>query len=666
MIGIRLWLSLCTAIGVVQAIVVSGADEAARRPVLFLIGDSTVRNNTRGQTGWGQVVAELFDTNRIRVANRALGGRSSRTFLSEGLWSRVHAELKPGDFVLMQFGHNDGGPLDEGKARASLKGSGSESRVVTNKTTGTVETVGTYGSYLRRFITESKAKGATPVVLSPVPRNIWKAGRVVRADQDYGRWAAEAAKEADAAFVDLNRIVANRYDELGEKAVAELFGGDHTHTNEKGARLNAECVAEGLRSLRTCAFSELMLPAPNLDFPKKGRELSFDFARDVAAPGWTLVAPTVAYQHDLGYGFEPGASLTVLTNRAVSPPDKESFTSNTPFLFSAAVPEGNYLVTVFFGAQECRSTNTVKAESRRLMLESVTTVAGQFTQASFCVNVRTPLISSNRSVRLKEREKGVLHWDDKLTLEFNGSRPAVGGVVIRPAEEAITVYLLGDSTVTDQPFEPWNSWGQMLTRFLDTGVAVANHAESGESLRSSLNALRVAKALYTLRTGDYVLIQFGHNDQKDRATNALDHYAQNLRNLVSDVRQRRATPVLITSMERLNGWKAPTLGPYPDAVRRVATEEHVPLIDLNVMSCELYRALGPDLPRAFQDGTHHTAYGSYELARCVVEGMKTAVPALAAHIRPEITSFSPSKPDPFSGFLVPSSPQQSRRKPEGN
>lgn len=501
--GICLWLSLCTAIGVVQAIVASGADEAARRPALFLIGDSTVRNHTRGQAGWGQVVAELFE-------------------------------------------------------------------------------------------------------------------------------------------------------------------GDHTHTNEKGARLNAECMAEGLRSLRTCALTELLLPPRNLDFPKKGRELRFDFACDVAAPGWTPVAPKVAYQHDLGYGFEPGASLTVLTNRAFSPPDKESFTSNTPFLFSAGVPEGNYLVTVFFGAQECGSTNTVKAESRRLMLESVTTVAGQFTQTSFCVNVRTPLISSNRSVRLKEREKGVLHWDDKLTLEFNGSRPAVGGVVIRPATEVVTVYLLGDSTVTDQPSEPWNSWGQMLTRFLDAGVAVANHAESGESLKSSRNALRVEKVLSRLRPGDYVLAQFGHNDQKDRATNTLAQYTQNLRNLVAEVRQKGATPILVTSMERLKGAETPTLGPYPDAVRKVAAEEHAPLVDLNTMSCELYRALGPDRPKAFQDGTHHTAYGSYELARCVVEGLKTATPGLAQHIRPDVAPFSSSKPDPFSGFHVPASPQRSQRQPDGS
>ena len=227
------------------------------RPTLFLIGDSTVRNG-RGDGagalwGWGDLLAEHFDTNKIRVVNRALGGRSSRTFLTEGLWEKVRAELHPGDFVLMQFGHNDGGEMAKGdRPRASIKGNSDESKTVTIEKTGQTETVQSYGWYLRRFISETKAAGATPIVLSPIPRNIWKEGKVARASNDYGKWAAEAAASAGVQFIDLNELIAHRYEEIGETRVREEFftAADHTHTTRAGAKLNAESVAVGLRNLK--------------------------------------------------------------------------------------------------------------------------------------------------------------------------------------------------------------------------------------------------------------------------------------------------------------------------------------------------------------------------------------------------------------------------------
>ena len=152
-----------------------------------------------------------FDTNRLAIINRARGGRSSRTFLTEGLWDQVAAELRPGDFVLMQFGHNDGGPLADGRARASLKGVGEQSQVVTNQTTGKVETVHTYGWYLRQYVRAAKDKGARPIILSPVPRNMWQDGKVLRAAKDYGQWAAEMARAEGVPFLDLNEQVARRY-----------------------------------------------------------------------------------------------------------------------------------------------------------------------------------------------------------------------------------------------------------------------------------------------------------------------------------------------------------------------------------------------------------------------------------------------------------------------
>jgi lysophospholipase L1-like esterase len=224
---------------------------AAEKPTVFLIGDSTVKNGTRGLQGWGECLAAHFDETKATVSNHALGGRSSRSYLREGLWDAVVSQLKAGDFVIMQFGHNDGGPIDEGKARASIKGNGNDTRDVTIKETGAAETVHSYGWYLRKYITDAKAKGATAIVCSPIPRNMWTGGKVGRASADYGKWAGEAARGSGALFVDLNTIIADRYDKLGpEKVLADYFtAADHTHTTPAGAEFNAACVVEGLRAL---------------------------------------------------------------------------------------------------------------------------------------------------------------------------------------------------------------------------------------------------------------------------------------------------------------------------------------------------------------------------------------------------------------------------------
>ncbi|PYQ49272.1 MAG: lysophospholipase [Acidobacteria bacterium] len=224
-----------------------------RRPTLFLIGDSTVRNGrgdgAGGQWGWGEPLAALFDAAKIAVVNRALGGRSSRTYLTGGQWEAVKAELRPGDFVLVQFGHNDGGAInDTSRARGSLPGTGAETAEIDNLLTHEREIVYTYGSYLRRFIGDTKAAGATPIVLSPVPRKTWKDGRIVRSE-DYGRWAAEVALSEHVPFVDLNQIVARRYEALGPEKVEALFADEHTHTTRAGAEINAAAVVEGLEAL---------------------------------------------------------------------------------------------------------------------------------------------------------------------------------------------------------------------------------------------------------------------------------------------------------------------------------------------------------------------------------------------------------------------------------
>ena len=237
-------------LGLLLACVLHAAENTPR-PTLFIIGDSTVKNGTRGQRGWGEVIAPFFDTNKIRIENHAIGGRSSRTFLTEGRWDKVLTALRPGDFVLMQFGHNDGGAVnDTNRARGSLRGTGPETQAIENLLTKQPETVHTYGWYLRKYVADAKAKGATPVVCSLVPRKIWKDGKITRGD-NYAKWAEEAARAESAAFVDLREIIATRYDALGAEKVNGLFGDDHTHTNPAGAVLNAECVVAGLKALAT-------------------------------------------------------------------------------------------------------------------------------------------------------------------------------------------------------------------------------------------------------------------------------------------------------------------------------------------------------------------------------------------------------------------------------
>jgi len=374
-------------------------------------------------------------------------------------------------------------------------------------------------------------------------------------------------------------------------------------------------------------------------------------------PGWTQVAPTNLYLPETGYGFELGANVVA---------GKNSEASDQPFYFSAKLPEGNYRVTAVLGG-DADSTTTVKAELRRLMLEKIHTAADASATRTFIVNLRTPKISGNDHVHLKPREQTteIWDWDDKLTLEFNGAHPSLRSLEIEKADVP-TVFLLGDSTVCDQPAEPWNSWGQMLPRFFKPEIAVANHAESGETVADSLRAQRFEKVFSLMKPGDYLFVQFGHNDMKNHATNALEIYKLDLQKVVERTRSLGGTPVLITSMERKAGVEHDTLMGYPDAVREVAKAENCALIDLNAMSRTFYRALGANLDKAFQDGTHHNNYGSYELAKCVVEGIKQDELPLAQYVVNDFGDFDPAKPDAVATFEMPASPMTSKEKPLGN
>ena len=224
-------------------------------PTLWLVGDSTVRNGhgdgAGGQWGWGEPLVAYFDPAKINVVNRAIGGRSSRTYITEGHWAAVLGMMKPGDFLLVQFGHNDSGPLDDtARARGTITGVGEESQEIENPILKRHETVHTYGWYMREYLREAKAKGVTVMMCTLIPRKTWKDGHVVRSAESYAGWARTAAAEEHVPVIDLNETIAREYDAMGEQAVEAMFADPHTHTSREGAELNARAVVTGLKLLK--------------------------------------------------------------------------------------------------------------------------------------------------------------------------------------------------------------------------------------------------------------------------------------------------------------------------------------------------------------------------------------------------------------------------------
>ena len=237
-------------VGSVLALIACTASLAAQAPSIFIAGDSTAANGMPGAIGWGKPFGALFDPSKVNVVNSARGGRSSRTFITEGLWDRLIADVKTGDYVLIQFGHNDGGPINGAQiARGSLPGLGDETQEIDNLLTKQHETVRTFGWYMTKMVRETKAKGATPILLSLTVRNIWTDGRVERGSGKYGEWTRQIAQAEKTAFIDLTTLAADRYEQMGADTVKAFFPRDHTHTSDEGAELNAKLVLAGLKAL---------------------------------------------------------------------------------------------------------------------------------------------------------------------------------------------------------------------------------------------------------------------------------------------------------------------------------------------------------------------------------------------------------------------------------
>lgn len=419
----------------------------------------------------------------------------------------------------------------------------------------------------------------------------------------------------------------------------------------------------------------------------------FDFGTGKAAKGFTKVTPETKYSAQTGFGFDFDSEVTAV-NRGSKGGKDDFITSSKPFYFSVKVPEGNYDVKLVLGDTKGTSATTVRAECRRLMLENVTTRNAETKEQTFTVHVRDSLIRDEKGVvtdglKLKKREGRHLHWDNVLTIEFTDSLPKVCSVEITPNTGAATIFLAGDSTVTDQPGHPYASWGQMFPVFLQPGkVAVANYAESGETMLAFERENRLKKIWSMARPGDYLFIEFTHNDQKPGG-NHLEPYTtfkDKLKQWIAEARKRKLTPVLVTSTNRRNfdadGYVVNTLLEYPEAMRQTAKEENVALIDLTAMSKTFYEALGekesmkalvhypantfPNQEKELQDNTHFSTYGAYELAACVVSSIQQQKLPVARFVRNNVKAFNPAQPLPPDQFYWPASSFTNTRKPDGN
>ena len=360
-----------------------------------------------------------------------------------------------------------------------------------------------------------------------------------------------------------------------------------------------------------------------------------------------------------------------------------------PINFSVPVPDGNYRVTVTLGSKKRAAQTVVRAESRRHFSDLITTKKGKFQTLTFTVSKHQAKIDAERSVKLKPREVYRKNWDDALNLQFCGPAPAVQRITIEPDTKAVTVFLCGNSTVVDQEPEPWASWGQMITRWFDDRVTINNYAESGLSATTFLAQLRLDKILTQLKKGDYVICEFGHNDEKEKkpGDGAWYSYTRNLKIFADRVREKGGNIIFVTPTARRffnddNLTIKNTHGDYPEAMKTVARRENVPVIDLTSMSTAFYEALGfegskkslvhypantyPNQPKPLADNTHFNPYGASEIAKMIVMGLKQINSPLAGCLRSDWQDFDPAHPDNPDEFVWYPSGIEDVTKPDGN
>lgn len=425
--------------------------------------------------------------------------------------------------------------------------------------------------------------------------------------------------------------------------------------NSKAILCQTRLMALGLCTL--FAGMVMAFPSAHAESEPTVTSISKRFALDpsVKSEADTIrLDPNQTYDDTLGYGF---------TNTK---------DGNEQALAVKLMP-GDYRVRVTLGSKKTASRTTIWAEDRRLMLAPVVLKKGQVKTVEFVVNIRNASLATSEQDAVKAPRVGLRGdedisrtWDDKLTIAFSGEARAVQSVEI----DSVTtrrVFLAGDSTVTDQGGADYASWGQMLPRFLSPDVAVANHARSGETMKSFVTSLRWDKLLSEVRPGDIVLMQFGHNDQKKQWPRTYVSpdlgYPAWQKAFIADAQSRGAKVVLITPVSRRSfnkdGKIDNTLAGYDQAVRDTAEALNLPLIDLTRQTSTLYEALGPQKsPLAFAnngaDKTHHNAYGAYVIANYVAQVLIDPAQGLDLKPATDFTAFSPTTPaDPQNYEITP-------------
>jgi lysophospholipase L1-like esterase len=439
-----------------------------------------------------------------------------------------------------------------------------------------------------------------------------------------------------------------------------------------------------MKRLKTLIALAFFSALPLVLLSQQQVNFKFSFNPSAEIQDFIRVTPDMKYSPEAGYGFDFGTIPFAVDRHGKKPLNSGFITSDKPFFFSVDLPEGNYRVKIITGDLLEPSMTTVRAESRRLIFEKIKTEKGKFTTLTAVINVRNPAIAGTKDeVKRKPRELNKLDWDHKLTFEFTDKRPCICALEIERISNAVTIFLAGNSTVVDQDDDPWASWGQMFPRFLNQEVAVSNQAESGLSLGSFLSSNRLEKVLSMMKSGDYLFIEFGHNDQKEKGPDdgAYKSYTDRMKRFVNEFRAKGGNPVIVTPANRRSfgddGKISNSLGEYPDAARKVAKELNVPLIDLNSMTKTLYESLGPeeskdlfviypantfpDQKEALNDNTHFNSYGAFELAKCITKGIRENVPGLRKYLV-AMPSFDPSKPDRFEDFAIPLSPHSPVRE----
>ena len=442
----------------------------------------------------------------------------------------------------------------------------------------------------------------------------------------------------------------------------------HTSSHRRTlGRIVAFCLlALGAQTAPAQRPEDKPLPPP----PPVHAEFRFDFGPGKARDGYVSVPADAMYSSERGYGFDfnsrpldsaRGGPAGV--ERGGTDPMTDGFvtTAEPPFFFSVKAPEGNYRITVTLGDAQGESRTTIRTEAGHMMAPDIVTASGKFETRTFYANVRRPQLpppprnapGGTEVHMFLAGEAESRAWDEKLTIEFNGPRPCLCALEIVKDDAVPTIFTAGDSTVGDPRHGPGGNWPTQICQFFKPEVAVCNSAEGGETSKSFITGLRMDKVLSQMKAGDFFLVQFGHNDSKPQwpqsYTDPDTSFKAYLRVFIAETRRRGATLVLVTPMERRNN--GDSVGPWARAMRDVAAQEKVPLIDQWAMSKELWTAMGPNVNQAFGDQTHLSGYGAYLLSRLIVGGIRKNVPALARFVVDDFKEMDPAHPEPPPEYL---------------